>query len=323
MNVLVVGGAGYIGSHVVLDLLQAGHGVTVFDNMSSGLEVNLFPEAQFVQGDIMFGPELDDTLAAGNFDAVVHLAALKAAGDSMVEPERYAEHNVSGTLRLINSVCKHGVGKFVFSSSAAVFGDPVRLPMDELHPLEPTNFYGFTKLETERFLKWYSQLRNLRFVSLRYFNAAGYDVQGRVKGLEQNPKNLIPIVMEVACGTREKLTIFGDDYDTPDGTCIRDYIHVNDLAAAHTKALDYMAATDSDLICNLGTGTGYSVLEVVKAAEGIVGQSLNYTMGPRRAGDPAHLVAAAALAAEKLAWQAQHSDLETLLKTSWTAYRAN
>ncbi|CAM2067089.1 UDP-glucose 4-epimerase GalE [Sulfidibacter corallicola] len=321
MNVLVVGGAGYIGSHVVLDLLTKGHSVTVFDNLSSGQRVNLFPEAHFVEGDIMFGNELDDTLGTGNFDAVIHLAALKAAGDSMVEPERYAEHNTSGTLRLIHAVCRHGVGAFVFSSSAAVYGNPVQLPIDEAHPLEPTNFYGFTKLETERFLKWYSQLRNLRFVSLRYFNAAGYDVEGRVRGLEVNPKNLIPIAMEVATGARGEMTVFGDDYDTPDGTCIRDYIHVNDLAVAHTKALEYMAAGKGDLICNLGTGKGFSVLEVLRATEDAIGEKLNYRIGPRRAGDPANLVAASDLAREKLDWEPHHSDLNTLIETAWSAYR--
>ena len=321
MHVLVVGGAGYIGSHVALDLLNRGHKVTVYDDLSTGREENLFDEALFVRGDIQDGDALDLLMSAQNIDAVIHLAALKAAGDSMNEPERYAHHNIVGSINLLNCMTRHDIKKFVFSSSAAVYGNPEYLPMDEKHPIEPTNFYGFTKLQIERHLQWYSQLKGLRFASLRYFNAAGYDPELRVKGLEINPKNLIPIVMEVAMGTREKLTIFGNDYDTTDGTCIRDYVHVNDLADAHSRALEYLGDQDKDLIVNLGSETGHSVLDVVHAAGKVVGREVPHTIAGRRAGDPTSLVAASAKARELLQWEPRFSDLETLLSSSWDVYR--
>ncbi len=319
MKILVIGGAGYIGSHVVKELLANEHEVTVFDNFSSGLEENLFAEANLFRGDILNKKELDEAFSGG-FEAVIHLAAFKAAGESMLNPSIYAENNISGTINILNAMLAHEVRYFLFSSSAAVYGSPQYLPMDEEHPLEPENFYGFTKLEIERILHWYAQLKGMRFGALRYFNAAGYDVRGEIKGLEKNPANLLPVIMEAATGMRERLTIFGNDYDTPDGTGIRDYIHVSDLAIAHVKTLDYMVKEDKSLTVNLATGKGYSVLEVYNKAREITGLEIPMRIGPRRPGDPAKLYAVSARAKKLLDFEAKYSDLDTLLKTMWEAY---
>ena len=319
MNVLVIGGAGYIGSHVVKELNKQGHQVTVFDNLSSGLRQNLFKQNGFIHGDILIKEQLDRAFAQG-FDAFIHLAAFKAAGESMVSPEKYSVNNITGTLNIINSAVEHNCKRMVFSSSAAVFGEPQYLPIDEAHPKNPENYYGFTKLKIEEFMAWYEKLRGLRFAALRYFNAAGYDVDGEIYGLEQNPANLLPIIMEVACGMRPKMKIFGNDYDTRDGTCIRDYIHVTDLAAAHVKALEYIAKNDKSLTVNLGSEQGTTVTEMVEAARRITGKPIPADYAERRPGDPASLVASAKYAAEVLGWKAQHSDVDTLLETTYKAY---
>ena len=209
----------------------------------------------------------------------------------------------------------------VFSSSAAVYGEPRYLPIDEKHPTVPENYYGFTKLEIERFLGWYEKLRGMRYASLRYFNAAGYDVNGRIKGLEQNPANLLPVIMETACGKREELQIFGNDYDTPDGTCVRDYIHVSDLAAGHAAALDYIIKNNKSLVVNLGSGTGISVSEVLETARRVTGKPIPSKITDRRPGDTAKLTASSALARQLLGWEARYSDMETLIKTSWEVYK--
>lgn len=319
MNVLVIGGAGYIGSHVVKELNKQGHKVTVFDNLSSGLRQNLFKQNGFIHGDILIKEQLDAAFAQG-FDAFIHLAAFKAAGESMVSPEKYSVNNITGTLNILNSAVEHGCKRMVFSSSAAVFGEPQYLPIDEAHPKNPENYYGFTKLKIEEFMAWYEKLRGLRFAALRYFNAAGYDVDGEIYGLEQNPANLLPIIMEVACGMRPKMKIFGNDYDTRDGTCIRDYIHVTDLAAAHVKALEWIAKNDKSLTVNLGSEKGTTVTEMVEAARRITGKPIQADYAERRPGDPASLVASAKYAAEVLGWKAQHSDVDTLLETTYKAY---
>ena len=320
MNVLVIGGAGYIGSHVVKELNKQGHKVTVFDNLSSGLRQNLFKQNGFIHGDILIKEQLDRAFAQG-FDAFIHLAAFKAAGESMVSPEKYSVNNITGTLNILNSAVEHGCKRMVFSSSAAVFGEPQYLPIDEAHPKNPENYYGFTKLKIEEFMAWYEKLRGLRFAALRYFNAAGYDVDGEIYGLEQNPANLLPIIMEVACGMRPKMKIFGNDYDTRDGTCIRDYIHVTDLAAAHVKALEWIAKNDKSLTVNLGSEKGTTVTEMVEAARRITGKPIPADYAERRPGDPASLVASAKYAAEVLGWKAQHSDVDTLLETTYKAYQ--
>jgi UDP-glucose 4-epimerase len=254
-------------------------------------------------------------------DSIIHMAALKAAGESMTEPEIYAENNISGTINLLNAATAAKVKYFVFSSSAAVYGEPLYLPLDESHPTAPMNFYGHTKLAIENLLRWYSQLKGLRFSSLRYFNAAGYDVDGELNGLEHEPNNLLPIVMETIVGRRKKVEVFGTDYDTRDGSCIRDYIHVSDLAEAHLKALDYLKHENQDLVINLGTSNGLSVLEIMQIAREVSGQEFNYTLGPRRAGDPAVVLAKAELAEELLDWKPKHSDANTLLETTLRAYR--
>ena len=318
-KVLVVGGAGYIGSHVVKALRDAGKSPVVFDNLSSGLRENLLPEIPFILGDTLFPEQLKPAMSG--VDSIIHMAALKAAGESMTEPEKYAKNNISGTVNLLNAATAAKVKYFVFSSSAAVYGEPQYLPLDEAHPAEPLNFYGYTKLIIENLLRWYSQLRGMRFSSLRYFNAAGYDVDGELNGLEYEPNNLLPIVLETIMGRREKVEVFGTDYDTMDGSCIRDYIHVSDLADAHLRALDYLKCENQDLVVNLGTSKGLSVLEIMQIAREVSGAEFKYTLGPRRAGDPAVVLAKADLAAELLGWRAKHSDAQTLLETSLRAYR--
>jgi len=323
MNILIIGGAGYIGSHVTREFLDRGHGCTVFDNLSSGLRENLFSEAKFIHGDIndymqILGAMKD---SAAPFDAIVHLAAFKAAGESMLNPAKYSKNNIAGTINILNAACETGINNIVFSSSAAVYGEPQYIPIDEKHPTLPENYYGFTKLEIERLLSWYDKLKNIRYASLRYFNAAGYDVKGRLKGLEQNPANLLPVIMETACGMRKEMQIFGNDYDTKDGTCIRDYVHVNDLAVGHAMALDYIIKNKKSLTVNLGSEQGFSVTEVLETARTVTGQPIPAKITGRREGDPAKLTASCALSHELLGWKAQHSDLETLIKTSWEVYK--
>lgn len=320
MNVLVIGGAGYIGSHVARTFADAGHAVDVFDNLSTGSLDNLFPEYGFIQGDILNPDALRAAMAKG-YDAIVHLAAAKAAGESMIRPEKYSTQNISGTVNILNAASEAGVRRIVFSSSAATYGEPKYLPIDEAHPTDPANYYGYTKLEIERMLGWYDRLKGMRFAALRYFNAAGYDPDGRVHGLEKNPANLIPVIMEVAAGMRKDLEVFGTDYDTPDGSGVRDYVHVSDLAAAHLSALEYMTRADESLTVNLGSESGLSVLEILEAARRITGREIPARISGRRAGDPAKLVASSEKARRALGWRARHSDLETLVTTTWNAYR--
>ena len=318
-KILVVGGAGYIGSHVVKALRDAGESPVVFDNLSSGLRENLLAGIPFIFGDLLFPEQLKSAMEG--VDSIIHLAALKAAGESMIKPEKYAENNLSGTINLLNAATAANVKNIVFSSSAAVYGEPQYLPMDEAHPTEPMNFYGYTKLAIENLLRWYSQLRGLRFCSLRYFNAAGYDVDGELNGLEQQPNNLLPIILETIMGKREKVEVFGTDYETGDGSCIRDYVHVTDLASAHVLALDYLNDEKQDLVVNLGTSNGLSVLEILRIAREVCAAEFKFTLGQRRPGDPAVVLAKADLAEELLGWKPKHSDAHTLLKTTMRAYQ--
>lgn len=319
MKVLVIGGAGYIGSHVVKELIAKNHEVTVFDNLSSGLIQNLFKKNEFIAGDILHPEDLDKAFARG-FDAFIHLAAFKAAGESMIFPEKYSINNINGTLNILNAAVAHNCLNMVFSSSAATFGEPQYLPIDENHPKNPENYYGFTKLKIEEFMGWYDKLKNLKFAALRYFNAAGYDPEGVIYGLERNPANLLPVMMEVACGKRGKLKVFGSDYDTRDGTCIRDYIHVTDLASAHVLALEYIAKNKKSLTLNLGTGKGITVTEMLEATRRITGKEIPAEYVGRRAGDPAQLTASSKLAKEVLGWEPKYSDVDTLIKSTYDAY---
>lgn len=322
MKVLLFGGAGYIGTHVAMAFLDRGDHVGIYDNLSSGLRSNVPEGAEFFEGDILDREKVAEVLSKG-WDAAVHLAAFKAAGESMVKPEKYSENNISGSLIIMTECEKHGCMNFILSSSAATYGEPKYLPIDEKHPTNPENYYGYTKLCIEENLKWYSKLKGLHFAALRYFNAAGYDVDGRMMGLERNPANLIPVIMECAVGIRKEVGIFGTDYDTPDGTCIRDYVHVTDLADAHVAAADYLLNKKEDLIVNLGSETGISVREIVETARRVTGQPIPSVDSPRRPGDPAKLVASSTLAHEKLGWSAKHSDPETLIGSTWKVYKEN
>lgn len=320
MHILVAGGAGYIGSHVVKALLKNGAKVTVFDDMSSGQDINLFPDAGFIKGNILCYDEILSALRQ-NINGVVLLAGKKAVGESMDNPMKYAENNICGVINVLNAMVEANVKNIIFSSSASVYGTPEYYPMDEAHPVNPMSFYGFTKLETERLLRWYDTLKGIKFVSLRYFNAVGYDEDGDVRGLENNPQNLLPIVMEAAVGKRAGVKIFGNDYETKDGTCIRDYIHVTDLAAAHVQALEYLTKGGKSEILNLGTSLGISVLEMILKTEELTGQKINYEFAPRRAGDPAVVTAKADKAKDILGWKAEHSDIKNIILSTWNVYK--
>ena len=320
MKILVTGGAGYIGSHIVLELCDSGFEVIVFDDLSLGFRENVDQRAELYIGSTLNREGLDDVLSK-NIDAVIHLAAWKAAGESMDNPFKYTQNNIIGTLNVLSSMTEYGVRKFILSSTAAVYGYPQYLPIDEKHPLDPINYYGYTKLVIEQNLKWFSELKGLRYACLRYFNAAGYDLDGRVRNKEKNPQNLLPIIMEVAIGVRKQMEVFGDDYNTPDGTGIRDYIHVNDLALAHISALNYLVEKDENLSVNLANGVGYSVLDVIRMAEKVTQKNISYEIVGRRFGDPAELTAISMQAKKLLKWEAQYSDIETILSTMWKVYK--
>ncbi len=317
MKILVTGGAGYIGSHVVLSLCDNGEDVVVLDDLSSGTQNAIDTRAKFILGSTL--NKKDTESALDGVDVVIHLAALKAAGESMLYPAKYSQNNIVGTINLINSMIDQDVNNFIFSSTAAVYGYPEYLPVDENHPLNPINYYGFTKLEIERILDWYNNLTGLKYAALRYFNAAGFDKEGRINHLEKNPQNLIPIVMEVASGFREKAKVFGNDYDTKDGTGMRDYIHVTDLAKAHIKAIDYLKDHDS-LTMNLATGDSHSVLDVIEMAERITNKEILYDFVDRREGDPDQLFSSSSIASNLLDWQPECSDLKSIIKDTWQVY---
>lgn len=320
MRVLVTGGAGYIGSHIVLELMELGHEILIVDDMEKGNEANLFPGNEFIKGEIQ-NPEVLKQAFAKKVDAVFHFAAWKAAGESMTDPLKYTINNLNGTFTLLNALVENNCKYIVFSSSAAVYGAPKYLPIDENHPLQPENYYGYTKLCIEENLEWFDKLKGLKSARLRYFNAAGYDPKGRIKGIEKTPANLLPIIMEAASGIRNGYEIFGTDYETEDGTCVRDYIHVSDLAKAHVLALDYIMSKNESLTVNLGSESGYSVKEMADLSEKVVGKSITHKTSGRRAGDPAKLLASSAKARELLNWKPIYSDAETLLASMWNLYK--
>ena len=280
-KILVIGGAGYIGSHVVKELLESGYETLVYDNMSTGQEINLFSKAEFIKADILDEQSLNKAMQQ-NIDAVIHLAAKKAVGESMENPQMYSVNNLTGTINILNAMVNNGVKHIVFSSSAAVYGMPQYLPLDENHPRNPMNFYGYTKAAIEDLMDWYSKLKEFNYIALRYFNAVGYAADKSIVGREKNPQNLLPIIMEVATGKREKFSIYGNDYETPDGTCLRDYIHVSDLASAHVLAVKKLMSDKESYCLNLGTSNATSVKEIVDATENVIGKKLNYDFATRR-----------------------------------------
>jgi UDP-glucose 4-epimerase len=321
MKILVVGGAGYIGSHVCCDLVEAGHQVTVFDNLSKGFKSNIIEGEDFVEGDILSVKDLNNVFEKEKYDVVFHFAAFKAAGESMFVPEKYSVNNIIGSINLLNAMLKYDVKKIIFSSSSSVYGEPEYTPVDEKHKLNPESYYGYTKMCIEQNIKWYSKLKGIKFAFLRYFNAAGYDVKKRITTIEKDTTNLIPVSMETLFGKREFLPVYGNDYSTRDGSCIRDYIHTNDLSDGHIRALKYINDTNKNLIVNLGQNDGITVLEVVNTIKKIFNTKLNYKIMERRAGDPAVVIASNKLAYEKLGWKPQYSDIETILKTTYDVYK--
>ena len=330
MHVLVTGGAGFIGSTTAARLRDAGHEVTVVDDLSRGHASMVPDDVRFVRGDATDPEVMTPIVADGRFDACLHFAALIEVGDSMQRPEAYFATNTAGTGRLLEVLLRHGVERFVFSSTAATYGEPVRLPIDESHPNTPTNPYGESKLMTERMLRWYRRLHGLRSASLRYFNAAGA-VGRHGERADEHQTHLIPLVLLAAAGRRGDVKVFGTDYPTPDGTAIRDYIHVADLAEAHVLALDALdpsssasregdaeAGTgDGRIVANLANGAGFSVREVITTAERITGRTVPVIDEPRRAGDPAVLVASAERARSVLGWQPHRPDLATIVGDAW------
>ncbi|GAX88460.1 UDP-glucose 4-epimerase GalE [Effusibacillus lacus] len=320
MSVLVTGGAGYIGSHTVAELLASGEDVIVLDNLQKGHSGAVLADT-FYQGDIRDPQLLDQIFTRHDIDAVVHFAADSLVGESVQDPLKYYDNNVVAAQRLLSKMKEHNVKRIVFSSTAATYGEPKRIPIRETDPTEPTNPYGETKLAIEKMLKWCEQAYGTKSVSLRYFNAAGAHPDGRI-GEDHDPEtHLIPIILQVALGQREHVSIFGDDYPTEDGTCIRDYIHVMDLANAHWLALKRLRETNESGIYNLGNGTGFSVKQVIETARRITGHPIPAQMGPRRAGDPAVLVASSGKAKSELGWKPKYDSLEQIIESAWNWHR--
>lgn len=316
MRVLVTGGAGYIGSVTVAQLRSRGHDVVVVDDLRTGHADMVPAGVEVVHADIAEPQHYHAAL--DGVDACVHFAASIEAGESMRRPEAFFANNTAGTLRLLAALQDAGVGRFVLSSTAAVYGDPERVPIEEDDATDPTNAYGESKLLIERTLAWLARLRGMRCVALRYFNASGATDE---RGEDHDPEtHLIPLILSVAAGRREHIKIFGTDYDTPDGTCIRDYIHVSDLADAHVRALDHPGGADL-LVCNLGNGDGFSVREVIEVAREVTGHAIPAVEAPRRAGDPATLVASSARAREQLGWKPQHTGLRDIVASAWRWHR--
>ncbi|WP_052665615.1 UDP-glucose 4-epimerase GalE [Nitriliruptor alkaliphilus] len=316
MRVLVTGGAGFIGATTTAALLGAGHEVTVLDDLSTGHRDAVPAGAELVVADATDPTAVGPVVGDGRFDACIHFAALIEAGESMRHPERFFTVNTAGTARLLEVLIDHAVPRFVLSSTAAVYGEPERTPIDEDHPLAPTNAYGESKLLIERMLAWHHRIHGLRTAALRYFNAAGA-TPGR--GERHDPEtHLIPLVLQVAAGERDQVSIFGSDYPTPDGTAIRDYVHVADLADAHVRAVERLDQLGTCTV-NLGSGTGFSVREVIDAARRVTGHAIPVIEADRRAGDPARLVASATRARELLGWEPAITDLDRIVADAWNA----
>ncbi len=321
MTILVLGGAGYIGSHTVYELIDNGEDVVIIDNLLTGHEEAVHPKARFYKGDIRDKEFLDSVFIKEKIDAVIHFAASSLVGESMEKPLKYYDNNLCGTKILLDSMVEHGIDKIVFSSTAAVYGEPERIPILETDKTEPTNTYGETKLSMEKMFKWIGKAHGLRYVSLRYFNACGAHVSGKI-GEDHNPEShLIPLILQVPNGKREFISIFGEDYQTKDGTCIRDYIHVTDLAQAHILAVKYLQNGGKSDIFNLGNGIGFSVKEVIETARRVTQNAIPAKVTPRRAGDPAKLIASSDKAKKVLGWKPQHAELDEIISTAWNWHK--
>ena len=317
MSVLVLGGAGYIGSHTVYELIDKGEDVVVADDLLTGFREAVHPKAKFYRGDIRDRAFIDSVFDREDIDGVIHFAAFSQVGESMTRPLKYYNNNLCGTETLLESMVAHGVDKIVFSSTAATYGEPERIPILETDRTAPTNTYGETKLSMEKMFHWTGQAHNLRYVSLRYFNACGAHPNGQIGEAHDPETHLIPLILQVPLGQRDHIAIFGTDYDTPDGTCVRDYIHVSDLAQAHIRALRYLREGGKSDIFNLGNGVGFSVREVIETARKVTGHPIPATEEARRAGDPSTLIASSAKAKEILGGDPQFDDLETIISTAW------
>ncbi|WP_374406593.1 UDP-glucose 4-epimerase GalE [Hydrogenophaga sp.] len=315
-HILVVGGAGYIGSHMVKFLGRQGCQVTTLDNLSGGFRDAVLHGA-FVQGDLADRAQLDRLFASQRFDAVMHFASFIQVGESVQQPAKYYQNNVVNTLNLLDAMRVAGVGRFIFSSTAAIFGEPQSARIDEAHPKAPINPYGRTKLMVEQVLEDYDRAYGLKSVCLRYFNAAGADPEGELGERHEPETHLIPLVLQAASGRRPHISVFGRDYETPDGTCIRDYVHINDLCQAHWLALRSLMAGGQSQAYNLGNGSGFSVQEVIDAARRVTGRDIPVQYAERRAGDPARLVADSTRAQTALGWQPAFAALDTLVEHAW------
>lgn len=317
MAILVLGGAGYIGSHTVYELIDSGADVVVADNLQTGHLQAVHSKARFYKGDIRDKDFLDNLFKKEKIDAVIHFAANSLVGESMVEPLKYYDNNLYGTMVLLKSMVENGIDKIVFSSTAATYGEPESIPILETDKTEPTNTYGETKLSMEKMFKWVSQAHGIRYVSLRYFNACGAHVSGTI-GEAHNPEShLIPIILQVPNGQRVSVGIYGEDYNTKDGSCVRDYIHVTDLAQAHILAVKYLENGGESNVFNLGNGVGFSVKEVIETARKVTGHPIPAVVSSRRAGDPAVLIASSTKAKDVLGWAPKHDSLEEIIATAW------
>jgi UDP-glucose 4-epimerase len=320
MNVLVCGGAGYIGSHTVMELLDKGYDVTVADNLEKGHREAVSPKARLIVGDLRDERFVDKIFAENKIDAVVDFAAYSLVGESVGEPLKYYRNNLYGTLNLVEAMKNHGIRYIVFSSTAATYGEPKETPILETAPTNPTNPYGETKLSVEKMLKWVDNAFGLRYAALRYFNVAGAHISGKI-GEDHDPEtHLIPNVLKAAQGG--SLTLFGDDYPTPDGTCVRDYIHVTDLSNAHILALEKIMSADESRIYNLGNGNGFSNKQIIDCAEKVTGKKIRYTVAGRRDGDPTTLVASSDKIIGELGWKPKYAALETIIETAWAWHTA-
>lgn len=321
MTILVLGGAGYIGSHTVYELIDNGEDVVIIDNLLTGHKEAIHPKARFYKGDIRDREFLDDVFKKEKIDTVIHFAACSLVGESMEKPLKYYDNNLCGTKILLDSMVANGIDKIVFSSTAATYGEPEKVPILETDRTEPTNTYGETKLSMEKMFKWVGKAHGLRYVSLRYFNACGAHISGQI-GEDHNPEShLIPLILQVPNGKREYISIFGDDYDTKDGTCVRDYIHVTDLAQAHILAVKYLQSGNESNIFNLGNGVGFTVKEVIDTARKVTSHPIPAKITPRRAGDPAQLIASSEKAKEILGWTPEHNSLEEIISTAWNWHK--